>query len=276
SRKHMSIILKALKKIQEQKAAQSPAAAAAGLENGERAVGGQPLSAPKARHGKADAEAVSRKARMQDEHRFGSGPKILLGLMVALGIFATGWFVNRLYSNYRSVADTEKAGLEAGSGQPQQFIRATQIMPPQTQPAVSVSQQVPALGTGETTLSAAPPAAVPVPVSAAPAVPDYSVEPPSQRGASEPEERPSERVEPEPKPPGPEQMRLSGKEAQPAREGRPELKINAIAWRAREPKAIVNMQRVYVGDVIEGATVLAIRRKSILFEYDGEAFEVRF
>lgn len=65
-------------------------------------------------------------------------------------------------------------------------------------------------------------------------------------------------------------------ELEPVKVGKPELKINAIAWRAEEPKAIVNMQRVYVGDVIEGATVLAIQRKSILFEYDGEPFEVRF
>jgi hypothetical protein len=59
-------------------------------------------------------------------------------------------------------------------------------------------------------------------------------------------------------------------------QGRPVLKINAIAWRGSEPKAIVNMQRVFEGDVIEGATVLAIQRKAILFEYEGKPFEVRF
>ncbi len=58
--------------------------------------------------------------------------------------------------------------------------------------------------------------------------------------------------------------------------GRPELKINAIAWRAKEPKAIVNMQSVRVGDVIEGAKVLSIEKKIIFFVYEGEFFEVRF
>jgi hypothetical protein len=66
------------------------------------------------------------------------------------------------------------------------------------------------------------------------------------------------------------------KEAKPQKKERPKLKINAIAWRSDEPKAIVNMQRVFEGDVIEGATVLAIKRKIIEFEYEGETFVVRF
>ena len=76
--------------------------------------------------------------------------------------------------------------------------------------------------------------------------------------------------------PPPPQKSAEAKEPKPEKGGRPDLKINAIAWRSEEPKAIVNMQRVYEGDVIEGATVLAIQRKAILFEYKGESFEIRF
>ena len=36
------------------------------------------------------------------------------------------------------------------------------------------------------------------------------------------------------------------------------------------------MQSVYEGDIIEGATVLAIRRMIIVFEFEEETFEVRF
>jgi hypothetical protein len=66
------------------------------------------------------------------------------------------------------------------------------------------------------------------------------------------------------------------KEPKTVKSGRPEFKINAIAWKNEEPRAIVNMQRVYEGDVIEGAKVLAIKRKVVVFEYEGEIFEVRF
>ena len=60
------------------------------------------------------------------------------------------------------------------------------------------------------------------------------------------------------------------------KKGRPEFKINAIAWQNEEPRAIVNMQSIYEGDVIEGATVVAIKRKLVIFEYEGETFKVRF
>jgi hypothetical protein len=66
------------------------------------------------------------------------------------------------------------------------------------------------------------------------------------------------------------------KEAEPEKRGRPEFKINAIAWKNKEPRAIVNMQSVYEGDTIEGATVLAIKRKMVFLEYEGETFEIRF
>ena len=74
----------------------------------------------------------------------------------------------------------------------------------------------------------------------------------------------------------PAQPPAAVKEAPPQKPERPKLKINAIAWRNEEPKAVVNMQSVYEGDIIEGATVLAIRRMIIVFEFEGETFEVRF
>jgi hypothetical protein len=209
-----------------------------------------------------------------ERHRFGNSPKALLGLIVVLGIFTTGWFVSNIYSNLKLAANTKEAGPQADAAQPPQAVRASQTMPPESQPVAAVPSQAPAPVTHETAASAGTGIDAAAVSSRQVARPSAAELPPPI--ASEPKENPSENIVSRAKPAEPEPAVRGEKEAKPVKKGRPELKINAIAWRTDEPKAIVNMQRVYVGDVIEGATVLEIQRKRILLEYDGEPFEIRF
>lgn len=88
---------------------------------------------------------------------------------------------------------------------------------------------------------------------------------------------PPELVEPEPQPEAPP-VRV----ARPARpqDGvdalRASLKINAIRYSQKDPRAIVNLQRVFEGDVVNGVRVVRIQADRILFEADGTQFTLRF
>ncbi len=267
----MSIILKALKRIQEQKEEPKPRPLGTGPEKSSEPSGAavSPV-APARMDRKKPADAGAFQVRTTragrgpsiapqagvERHRFGTAPKALLGLIVVLGVFTTGWFVSTIYSNLKLAANTGEAGPQA--------VNVSQPMPPESQPVAAVPSQAPA--------------PVPVETAAASAVIETAaaaVESPPP-ATPEPKEEPSEDIVSRAKPVEPEPAVHVEKEAKPIKKGRPELKINAIAWRRKEPRAIVNKQPVYVGDVIEGATVLAIQKGRVLLEYDGEPFEVRF
>jgi len=317
----MSIILRALKKVQNQREEPPPpvsAEEAAELKEAGTDTNMPPPSPPMAAEDTARFDDISTLAADGGEeqedpvltpagevrHGFGLGPKTLLGLLLILGIFTTGWFASKIYLSLNSGGAATKADSSAGAKQPLKHMRAARaplppaepappaepppaqqpvpagavvvVEPPRAEPRAPAVEEPPAPVQASAPLDVAPPQplASSVKVEAAPVV-ISEVEP----AMSEPEPPPpsvakqylrqTKSVVPEPAPP-------AEKESLPVKKGRPELKINAIAWKAKEPKAIVNMQRVRVGDVIEGAKVLAIKKKIIFFEYDGEFFEVRF
>ncbi len=257
----MSIILKALKKIQNQDIEQTPGPALAGEPGLARPAAPFPGKSPAPKRRVAAETATT-------GLRFGGAPRIMLGLIFVLGVFTTGWFVSRIYSHFKVNAHTLSVTKDVNepTGNAEEATEAESLHQNSTPPVVGK-------GSPSSTEEIAP-ATASATVAAATVAPQPVVAP-SVAPAWKPvaEERPTSFSEEEAAVPG---NRIRQKEAQPAKGGRPELKINAIAWKSREPRAIVNMQRVYVGDEIEGAKVLAIQRGSVLFEYGGEPFEVRF
>lgn len=81
--------------------------------------------------------------------------------------------------------------------------------------------------------------------------------------------------EPPPSPANPEATAV----AKPVPAQKPALKINVLRPSSEqfpEALAVVNRQKVAVGDSVDGAKVLEMRADGILFEYAGESFFVRF
>ncbi len=276
----MSIILKALKKIQEQQERRRSVDPADESGAAERAVvdfaaspttpraSDDGIESPHASPGDAAAsdkgvERITQSRidayRLTPRQRFATGPRALLILLVCLGVFITGWFASRIYINVRPAPDP--AAREAPpkvAMQAKGIETAGEPAPPSEQVAPDAAQATsPGEPIARETVQAPP-------ASTEKAAPAASTAPPP------------ESVVPAAPPVEPAQTPPPVKEAQPAEKTRPKFKINAIAWQNSEPRAIVNMQSVYEGDVIEGATVLAIKRKIIVFEYEGETFEVRF
>jgi hypothetical protein len=252
----MSIILKALKKLQEENSKDVDDATGSAATGGETAL----------RAAQADTvEDPSQPQKTFTERegagqRFGFGPKTLLLVVFILGIFTTGWFASRIYLSVNGPEDPGEPAQQPGTA-PAIVSKAAAPVPEHTvQPTAGEAAHSPPEAPGPAAQPAVSPPAQPVAVEAAP-----------QPAATEPDVQ-----EPAPDSPAPARASPEAKEPKPAEEGRPTLKINAIAWKNREPKAVVNMQTIYEGDVVEGATVLAIQRKAILFEYKGETFEVRF
>ena len=264
----MSIILRALKKIQEQEAGRSLDSSSAEMPADEKKASTAsfiPRPAETVRPQMASPPVVPR-------HAFGSGLKALLGLLVILGIATTVWFASRIYLNLQTGPEIAQEGMPVFAGEPAEHAEAVAPLPvpgepetleavPVTAPAIAEEPGAPqpepqaAAATSEPQISSA---SLAQPVRPAAAPPPIVIEVPVVESS-----------EPTPSVP-------AIKEARPAKAGRPEFKINAIAWKNKEPRAIVNMQSIYEGDVIEGATVVSIKRKVVVFEYEGEIFEVRF
>jgi hypothetical protein len=200
----------------------------------------------------------------------------LLGLLVVLGIATTGWFANRIYFNLQTRPEIAKEHAPVAAEVPATQAAAEESVPApaEPEPSEAVSAPAPAVA-GE---QAAPqPEAVVAAVMPEPQISSASLaQPVSQPAQPAPVPPPIVIEVPPVESPEPRHASPAIKEPKPERVGRPEFKINAIAWKNEEPRAIVNMQRIYEGDVIEGATVVAIKRKVVVFEYDGEIFEVRF
>jgi hypothetical protein len=288
----MSIILRALKKIQEQEAGQAI-----------NPISGETAPSEKDANAAPNDQISEHPMRPYVEvprHSFGFGLKALLGLLVVLGIATTGWFAKSFYSNLQAGPEIAKKEISAVAKEPAKPIQEIPAVvgkpekPKQEIPAIVEDPEKPAQVEAPTPAPAEPQPieAAPVPAPAAVEEPeDPQPEPLIEAATSAPHISAAPVAEPvQPPPPLPTTVlevpvvESPGsppsvpemKEAKPARPGRPEFKINAIAWKSKEPRAIVNMQRIYEGDVIEGATVVAIKRKIVVFEYDGEIFEVRF
>lgn len=287
----MSIILRALKKIQDQQEAQ-PSGGPAEIAPGEKAAADTVFAREVAEDWEspdavpADAIMLGRgderltpfgveAARPAAHHRFGLGPKALLILLICLGVFTTGWFASRIYVSVKLASGTNAPEPPPASEQTVRIIQAEEVVqPPSSRPVASEPAQTPPSTDEAATSSEGEPGAA---ESSRPQIARASVMesplPPAQPASAQ---APPESVVPAAAAAEPAQTPPAVKEALPQKPKRPELKINAIAWKNKEPKAIVNMQSVYEGDTIEGATVLAIRRKIIIFEFGGETFEVRF
>jgi len=302
----MSIILRALKKIQDQQEGlpsstpdgeesieEKAAADAVAVPAPAQEAAEEPESGPRRPTGAMTAgesgERVAllglQTARHAPRHRFDSSPVALLILLVCLGVFTTGWFASRIYVNTRLASDATAPEIPPKTppvieqtpvaDRAARIVRAEEIQPPpsQAQPVEIAPAQIepPSTGAAAPAPEIAPASPEPQPARVSVIERSFPVEQPITAQAPPPES-----VVPAAPAIEPTQPPAAVKEAQPLKRERPKLKINAIAWRNEEPKAIVNMQSVYEGDFIEGATVLAIRRKRILFEFEGETFEVRF
>ena len=271
----MSIILKALRKVQHQnneqpsrpsstasgKDAAAPQGPSMGSHSTSSSGGSIPAVSRDRTHAQEDSGAIKPPHEAAERHLFGSVPKLLIAVVVTVGMFATGWFLNRIYSNFPSVTETREAKSRVDAGQALPEADAPRGIPPRDQEVVSAALR-PAVTDTPAVESATVPVPAPSPQVARTSVTESPPQPPAPAAV--------------PGPSGLEAADHVEKEVKPKEPGRPKLKINAIAWRMVEPKAIVNMRVVFVGDVIEGATVVAIRRTSVIFEFEGETFEVRF
>lgn len=56
----------------------------------------------------------------------------------------------------------------------------------------------------------------------------------------------------------------------PAKRSFPELKLQGIFYRLRNPSVMINNQTLYKGDAVEGAKVVAIEREGVTLEFDGQ------
>ena len=272
----MSIILKALKKLQDEKVRETggPPVDEAEQEDSAPTEDAFPSSLasgedePGLDTTRGYVKDIAARSRRESPvlsaaaQRFGVGPKTLLAIVLVLGVFTTGWFASRIYLNMMLATRSEKSGAPTDT-------TATVADKAAVSEAVQENEAVPAAVTAADSKPEAAPSAA---ASASPPVVEVAAAEPTPEPPARVAEPPSPTIDSSVAAPVPRQP----KEQKPKREGRPELKINAIAWKNKEPRAIVNMQSVYEGDVIEGATVLAIQRKVILFEYEGETFEVRF
>jgi len=274
----MSIILNALKKVQDQEADRGSAGARDASDDKRSAAADTSRSRGISRSaGQTGFSAAGDAAEIR--HRFGMGPTVLLGLIVLLGVFTTGWFVGRIYLGAKPVSEATVAEAIPEAVEPPKIATAAQASP--VEPTAEVEQAIarpqqeppPAMVEGapvaETPVPRPPAPEPPVVVASVAAPPPQPVEPALKPAREEIIVYVPKLVAEEPAP-------APIKEPRTVEKGRPEFKINAIAWRSEEPRAVVNMQSVYEGDVIEGATVLAIRRMTVVLEYEGETFELRF
>ncbi len=289
----MSIILRALKKIQDQQEnppSPGPDAEGAVEQKADDATAvparaPKPESPPGAMTAGKSAERVAllglQTARHAPGHRFGSGPVALLSLLICLGVFTTGWFASRIYVNTKLASD---ATVPETPPKTPPVIEQEPVVEPAAPIAKVEEAQPPPSQAQPVEQAPAPAQTEPPPTGEVAPAPEIAPPPPESQLARAPvieqpviaQAPPPESVVPAAPVVEPAQPPAAVKEAQPQKPERPKLKINAIAWRNEEPKAVVNMQSVYEGDIIEGATVLAIRRMIIVFEFEGETFEVRF
>ena len=54
----------------------------------------------------------------------------------------------------------------------------------------------------------------------------------------------------------------------------PKLKVSGVLWAGPKPQAIVNDLVVGIGDVVQGATLAAIRKGEVEFNAQGKNFTV--
>ena len=118
----MSIILKALKKLQEEKDRRADGAASHAEEHKDEPIPADetavltPSSMTDEEHSDFDSAQVD----MEDVHgkrqHFGAGPKALLIVVLILGVFTTGWFASRIYVGMRLAADSREAEPRGDEG----------------------------------------------------------------------------------------------------------------------------------------------------------------
>ncbi len=180
-------------------------------------------------------------ASLAEKPRQGT-PVAMIAGMIALTVVA-GWF----FLKWR----------EASSGQ--QTVQVTSSMKPAPAPAASVQTLPPAPAVAKAATPAAPAAPKPsAPTVAAVARP----EPAPQTAAPNKVSVPVIAATP-PVAPAPDQ-------AKPEPPPMPELKLQAIVFRMKNPSALINGHHVEVGDEVSGARVTEIQRTTVIIEWQGQ------
>ena len=54
----------------------------------------------------------------------------------------------------------------------------------------------------------------------------------------------------------------------------PALTVSGIAWGGSYPRAIINGKIVKIGDTIEGAEILEIKKEGVVVSYKGQEFTI--
>lgn len=124
---------------------------------------------------------------------------------------------------------------------------------------------------------------VPVAVAALPTEPELPVVEPPATEAPVVEAPPAEipaaapvEAEPTPADMAPTPVVAQAPPADPVETLRESLKIHAIRYSPDDPRAIVNLRRVFEGDTVAGARIVKIQPDRILFESGGTQFTLRF
>ncbi len=180
-------------------------------------------------------------ASLASKPRQGTPIAMIVG-MIALTVIA-GWF----FLKWR----------EASSGQ--QTVQVASSMKPAPAPAASVQTLPPAPAVAKTPTPAATAAPKPSPPPVAAVA---RPEPAPQTAAPNKVSGPVIAATP-PVAPAPDQ-------AKPEPPPMPELKLQAIVFRMKNPSALINGHHVEVGDEVSGARVTEIQRTTVIIEWQGQ------
>lgn len=55
----------------------------------------------------------------------------------------------------------------------------------------------------------------------------------------------------------------------------PELKLQAIVFRMKNPSALINGRHVEAGDTVSGARIVEIQRTTVFYEWQGQKLPLR-
>ncbi len=175
-------------------------------------------------------------------------PIAMIAGMIALTVVA-GWF----FLKWR----------EASSGQ--QTVQVASLMKPAPAPAASVQTPPPAPAVAK----AATPAAPAAPKQSAPPIAAV-IRPEPALQATLPAKTSAPPVAPAPPIAVPQSTAVPAlTQAKPEPQPMPELKLQAIVFRMKNPSALINGHHVEVGDDVSGARVTEIQRTTVIVEWQG-------
>ena len=176
-------------------------------------------------------------------------PIAMIAAMIALTVVA-GWF----FLKWR----------EASSGQ--QTLQVASFMKPAPAPAASIQTPPPATAVAKAATPAAPsaPKQSAPPLSAVPR-PEPALQATLPAKASAPPVASAPPIAP-----AQSTVASAPAQAKPEPPPMPELKLQAIVFRMKNPSALINGRHVEVGDDVSGARVTEIQRTTVIVEWQGQ------